>query len=136
MALLQSTSPNIRTLTDLLNSDMELAADDTPYGRYFLSTNTEPIRKKMYDTKIAPPGEPSHFVNMSYGIGMVRKGFYAFHNEVGIGFKYIKDTFLEHEKCGLSTIRFFQTKDPLHTAPKNSPYKEIFKVKYVQFSMH
>lgn len=90
---------------------------------------TEPVRKKIYETRIAPPNKPAQFVNMTYGISMVRKGLYAFHNELGIGFKFVKETFFEHEKCGLIKIQYYQQLDPWHAAPKNSPYKEIFKVK-------
>lgn len=129
MALLQSTSKNIRTLSDLLDSNIELGVEDIPYTRYFFSTQTEPIRKKIYETKIAPPGKPAQFVNVSYGISKMRKGLYAFHTELGVGYKHIKDTFLEHEKCGIGRISFIQLPDPLHCAPKHSPYKEMFKVK-------
>lgn len=129
VALLQSTSPNIRTLADLVNSNLEMSVDDTPFNRHFFSTATEPVRKRIYETRIAAPNKPKQFVNMTYGIGMVRKGLYAFHNELGIGYKYVKETFFEHEKCGLRRIEFLQQADPWHAAPKHSPYKEIFKVK-------
>lgn len=39
VALLQSTSDQIRTLSDLLNSKLELGVEDTPYNRYFFSVN-------------------------------------------------------------------------------------------------
>lgn len=37
VALLQSSSNNIRTLSDLLNSKLELGVDDVPYNRYYFS---------------------------------------------------------------------------------------------------
>ncbi|XP_031630864.1 ionotropic receptor 75a-like [Contarinia nasturtii] len=128
VALLQSTSGSIRTLTDLLNSNMELAVDDTPYSRFYFSTETEPIRKKIYETKVAPPNQHSNFVNVSYGIGRMRKGLYAFHTELATGYKNVKDTFYEHEKCGLVEIEYLRIVHPWHGIHKHSPYKEIFKV--------
>lgn len=68
-------------------------------------------------------------MNVSYGISKMRKGFYAFHTELGVGYKLIKDTFLEHEKCGIEQMSLIQLPDPVHSAPKHSPYKEMFKVK-------
>lgn len=128
VALLQSTSQSIRTLADLLNSKLDLGVEDTPYSRFFFSIETEPICKKMYETKIAPPNKPNKFVNITYGISMMRKGLYAFHTEPGVGYKYVKDTFYEHEKCGIIQIKSLRLFDPLHSIPKHSPYKEIFKV--------
>lgn len=128
VALLQSTSYNIRTLSDLLNSDMELAVEDTPYSHFFFSTETEPIRKKIYETKIAPPERKPNWVNASYGVSRMRRRLYAFHMEVGTLYEHVKDTFYEHEKCGLIEISYLRVIDPWHVIPKHSPYKEIFKV--------
>ena len=131
VALLQSTSKSIQTLFDLLNSNMDLGVEDTPYAHHYFSSETEPIRKKIYDNKIAPPNEQPHFMNASYGISMVRKGFYAFHMIREIAYKNIKKTFYEHEKCGLIEITYLQDTYPMHAIPKRSPFKEIFKVRLI-----
>lgn len=128
VALLQSTTQNIRTPADLLNYDMQLGSEDTPYARHYFATATEPVRRKIYETKIAPPNERPHFVNVSHGVSMMRKGLYAFHMELGTGYKSVKQTFYEHEKCGLVEIDFLKQNYPMHGAPKNSTYKEIFKI--------
>lgn len=49
--------------------------------------------------------------------------------EVGPGYKQIQETFLENEKCGLKEIDFLNQVDPWMGIVKNSPYKEIIKVK-------
>ncbi|XP_031625634.1 uncharacterized protein LOC116342265 [Contarinia nasturtii] len=67
VALLQSTSKSIRTLADLLNSNIELGVEDSPYLKFFFSAETEPIRKKIYDTKIAPQNKPPDWVNDGCG---------------------------------------------------------------------
>lgn len=130
VVLLQSTSKSIQTLSDLLNSNLELGVEDNLYARHYFPIETEPIRKKIYETKIAPPNRPPNFVNVSYGIRMVRKEFYAFHMSLSMGYKGIEETFYEHEKCGLMEIRYFEAIHPMHAVPKRSPYKEIFKVRY------
>lgn len=129
VALLQSTSGSIRTLSDLLNSNMELGVDDAPYSYHYFETATDPIRKKIYETRVAPPNEPRHFMNMSIGTSKIQKGLYAFHMELGAGYKYVKDKFYEHEKCGLIEIPFIPSSEPWQGMPKNSPYKELFKVR-------
>lgn len=129
VALLQSTSGSIRSLSDLLNSNLQLGVDDTPYSRHYFATATDPIRKQIYETKVAPPNEVPHFMNMSHGVSLLRKGLYAFHMELVTGYKGVKDTFFEHEKCALVEIRYLDQNNPWQSAPKFSPYKEIFKVK-------
>lgn len=113
---------------------MELAVDDTPYARHYFATETEPVRKKIYETRIASH-KPPNFVNASYGISRMRKGLYAFHTELVTGYKNVKDTFYEHEKCGLVEIEYLQVVDPWHVIPKHSPYKEIFKVRFVHYRL-
>lgn len=127
--MLQSTSKSIRTLTDLLNSNIELGVQDTPYSRHFFANEFEPVRRKIYERKIIPANEPPHYMNMSYGVSRVRDGLFGFHFEKGIGYKYIKDTFYEHEKCGLIEISYLRVIDPWYVIPKHSPYKEIIKVR-------
>lgn len=128
MALLQTTSKNIRTLSDLLESNFEFGVDDTPFTRFFFANETEPVRKKLFEMKIARPNEPSHFMNASHGVSRLRRGLFAFHIERGIGYRYIKDTFFENDKCGLVEIPFLRVVDPWYGVPKHSPFKEIFKV--------
>lgn len=88
---------------------MEMAVDDTPYSRHYFATATETIRKKIYETKIASQ-TPPNFLNISYGISQMRKGLYAFHTELVTGYKFVKDTFFEHEKCGLLEISYLEVR--------------------------
>lgn len=54
-----------------------------------------------------------------------------YSTELATGYKNVKDTFHEHEKCGLIEIEYLQNAQPWHAIPKHSPYKEIFKVRFV-----
>ncbi|XP_044733585.1 ionotropic receptor 75a-like [Chrysoperla carnea] len=128
VALLQSSSNEIRTLSDLLNSKLKLGAQDVIYNHYYFKTATEPVRKAIYEKKIAPPGEKEHFLEMEEGVKRIRQGLFAFHAELGPLYKVIGEAFMENEKCGLMEIEFLQVIDPWLSVRKNTPYLEIFKI--------
>ncbi|GAB0093100.1 uncharacterized protein DMENIID0001_081610 [Sergentomyia squamirostris] len=132
VALLQSTANSIITLKDLLESNLDLAVDDIVYTRYYFKTATEPVKKAIYETKIAPPGKKDKFIPQAEGIAKVRQGHFAFHAEYGPAYKLIEETFLEHEKCDLKEMGFLATSEAWYGIIKNSPYKEIIKVSMLQ----
>ncbi|GAB0086031.1 uncharacterized protein DMENIID0001_000060 [Sergentomyia squamirostris] len=131
VALLQSTTNSISSLKDLLESNLELACEDKIYHMQYFSRTTDPVRKAIYE-KITPPGKKDNFVSIAEGIGKIRQGQYAFHAEAGPAYALIKDTFLEHEKCGLSEIEYYISINAWYVIPKRSPYKEIIKVSVFQ----
>lgn len=128
VALLQSTSNTINTLEDLLHTDIELGAEDTPYQRYWLPLQTAPIQQQIYRQKIASPGQDEKFTTMEEGIRRVRSEFYAFHVELSPAYRMIERTFYEHEKCGMKEIDFLRIWSPYFVLPKNSPYKKLIKI--------
>ncbi|XP_055295195.1 uncharacterized protein LOC129564968 [Sitodiplosis mosellana] len=65
VALLQSTTKSIQTISDLQNPAIRVGVDDTPYSRHYFKMKNEPTRKLFYGTKIAPPGKPNAFMNIS-----------------------------------------------------------------------
>lgn len=73
VALLQSTTKSIKTLDDLLHSEMSFAVQDTPYNRHFFPIMKGPTRVAIYQTKIAPQNEPPRFYNLTYGIDLLRQ---------------------------------------------------------------
>lgn len=131
VALLQSTTSSISTLKDLLESNLNFGVEDIIYNRYYFKTATEPIRKTIYETKIAPPNKKDRFMEKSLGVAKMREGLFAFHAEVSTAYKLVEETFYEHEKCGLMEIEFIQVTDPWYAIQKFSPYKEILKVRWV-----
>lgn len=62
------------------------------------------------------------------GVKKMRDDFFAFHVELSTAYKVVGDIFMEHQKCGLQEIKFFQWTEPWLSTPKNSSYKEIFKI--------
>jgi hypothetical protein len=52
--------------------------------------------------------------------------------ELGPGYKFVWDTFLEQDKCNLQTIPFFPgTPEPFVAVSKKTAFKEILAVAYV-----
>lgn len=88
----------------------------------------DPLKIKLYETKIIPKGQPSNFMLLEEGIRRVRDEFFAFHVDLSTGYKVVGDIFMEHQKCGLREIEFFYWTEPWINVPRNSSYKEIFKI--------
>ncbi|KAM3964361.1 ionotropic receptor 75a-like [Aphomia sociella] len=136
VALLQSSSSKIRTLDDLLHSRLKFGVHDTVFNRYYFSTATEPVRKAIYEKKVAPPGTTARFTSMEEGVKNMRKGLFAFHMETGVGYKFVGKYFQESEKCGLKEIQYLQVIDPWLAVRKNTPYKEMFKIGMKRIQEH
>nr|AST36235.1 putative ionotropic receptor IR75q.1 [Hedya nubiferana] len=136
VVLLQSNSNQIRTLADLLNSKLELGAEDTPYNRHFFMTARDPIRKAIYEKKIAPSGSKPKFFNLVDGILQLQKKPFAFNSNLGSAYKVIEKYFYEHEKCGLQEIAFIQGNYPWMACRRGSPYREIFKLGLLRNAEH
>lgn len=128
VALLQSPSSKIKTLEDLYNSRLEMGVDDTVFNHYYFSHADEPIRAKIYADKIRAKDNTEHFYNLTDGVKKIRDGLFAFHMEVGVGYKILLEIFQEDEKCGLQEIQYLQVIDPFYAIQKNSSYKELFKI--------
>ncbi|XP_037910845.1 uncharacterized protein LOC119651354 isoform X2 [Hermetia illucens] len=131
VALLQSTARTITSLTDLLNSNLEVALDDNPYNRYYFPMATEPIRRKIYETKVLT-AKGGSYINVSDGVERLRRESFAFHTELSVSYNLIERTFYEHEKCNLQTVEFLQVIDPWYAIRKNSSFKEL--IKFISYS--
>ncbi|XP_055679896.1 probable glutamate receptor [Lutzomyia longipalpis] len=136
VALLQSTTNSISTLQHLLDSKLNFGVEDIVYNRYYFSTATEPVRKALYEKKIAPRGKKDKFIEKNLGVAKMREGLFAFHVEVSGAYKLVEETFYEHEKCGLMEIKFLQVIDPWYAIRKHSPYKEMVKVSLFKIREH
>lgn len=138
VALLQSPSNKIRSLEDLYNSRLSLGVDDTVFNHYYFS-HAEGVRRKIYEDKIIQKSGFENFLNLSDGVRKIRDELFAFHMEVGVGYKILQEIFEEHDKCGLQEIAYLQVVDPYYAIQKNSSYKEIFKnalLRMKEFGLH
>lgn len=101
VVLLRAPSSSVRSLPDLLNSPLKLGASDFEYNRYFFKVwniwrilkhlheiryfffnlwiclffqkLNDPIRKSIYEKKIAPKGKKPNFYSMKDGVDRIRK---------------------------------------------------------------
>lgn len=158
VALLQSTT-SIRNLKDLLDSPIKCGADDTVYTRYYSKVmiffsmyfvfyilsleyldvvmkmnvdqiERDPVKKAIIEKKIeAKSGKTTNWLTAEDGISRVRQGFFALLIETGPGYKIVQETFEEDEKCGFRELAFFNYFDPTFAIIKQSPYKELIRVK-------
>nr|CAI5837534.1 unnamed protein product [Callosobruchus analis] len=128
VALLQSTTENIRTVEDLLNSRISLGALDVVYNRYYFEHAQDPIRKAIYQQKIAPKGQKAKFISLEEGMSRVRDEFFGFHSELSVAYKIVADTFRENEKCALKEVAYVNMLDPHMVIRKRSAYKELVKI--------
>ncbi|KAM3960280.1 ionotropic receptor 75a [Aphomia sociella] len=132
VVLLRAPSSSVRTLPDLLNSPLKLGASDFEYNRYFFKKLNEPVRKAIYDEKIAPKGKKPNYYKMKDGVERIRKGLFAFHMELNPGYRLIQETYQENEKCDLVEIDYINEIDPWLPGQKRSPFKELFKINFMK----
>ncbi|KAG8235411.1 hypothetical protein J437_LFUL015867 [Ladona fulva] len=129
VALIQSSGLVIRSVSDLLHSPMRIGVHDVVYNRYFFAQKfQDPEKNELYRKKIAPTGKKSAYYTMEEGIERVRKGLFAFHVELGSGYKLIQETFANDEKCDLYEIPFLPVSNAWIAIKKHSPYRKILKV--------
>lgn len=112
-----------------MNPAFGIGVQNTTYSRYYFPRQPEPIQKQFYATRVAPSNGPTAFMNLTEGMERLREGMFAFHTEDGFAFSYMKEHFLENEKCGLIMIKFFDMGGTWHACQKRSPYKEMLKIK-------
>ncbi|KAI5651759.1 ligand-gated ion channel domain-containing protein [Phthorimaea operculella] len=136
VALLQSSSKQIRTLSDLLNSRLELGVENTTYNIHYFTTATDPVRKAIYETKVAPKGLTPNFMSLEDGVKKLQKHPFAFNMDIGLGYRTVEKFFYEHEKCGLQEIAYIPTSKPWLTCRKDSPYAELFKIGIFRIREH
>ncbi|KAH8266029.1 hypothetical protein KR038_001031 [Drosophila bunnanda] len=126
VALLQSPSDAIRSLTDLGQSPLEIGVQDTQYNKIYFTESTDPVTKNLYHKKIASKGD-NVYMRPVLGMERMRTGLFAYQVELQAGYQIVSDTFSEPEKCGLMELEPFQL--PMLAIPtrKNFPYKELIR---------
>ncbi|RZF42909.1 hypothetical protein LSTR_LSTR003625 [Laodelphax striatellus] len=125
VAILQTPSTEIQTLSDLTRSPLKVGVQDLTYNRVNFKETFDRDVRSLYETKILSK-KHNAYCSPSEGIRSVRKGFFAFQVEVDQGYKLISDTFEESEKCGLSEMTLFPMPVLVLTVTKRSGYRELF----------
>ncbi|XP_026740553.1 ionotropic receptor 75a-like isoform X2 [Trichoplusia ni] len=122
-SLLLEPPRDIRTLKDLLHSDLKAGSHDIVYDRDYFKRTTDPIAIKLYQKKMATSPR-NNFFAPEEGIAMVKKGGFAFHIDTTVAFPIIKATFKEREICDTNLVQMYPLQRMGVVIRKNSPYKE------------
>lgn len=155
VALLQSPSSKIKSLDDLLSSRLKFGVDDTVFNRYYFSVSlldihlqiesfnrhffqhqTEATRRAIYQEKVLNRDGSMKLYPLEQGVNRIREGLFAFHMELGAGYKFVSETFYEHEKCTLKEMQFYELIDPWYSIQQNSTLREIIKIALFRVREH
>ncbi|XP_016839636.1 glutamate receptor 2 isoform X1 [Nasonia vitripennis] len=129
VALLQSTTGSIKTLQDLLDSPLMLAAHDNVYNRYYFKSFKDPIRRTIFEERIEPrTSKKTNWLTIEDGIEKLRGGYFAFHVELGPAYKLIQERYEEDEKCGFQEIDYLNVFYAHLVVRRRSPYLELLRV--------
>uniref|UniRef100_A0A182P5M8 Uncharacterized protein n=1 Tax=Anopheles epiroticus TaxID=199890 RepID=A0A182P5M8_9DIPT len=116
----------INTLEKLVDSSIKMAVENLSYQHDFFHRTTNPAALKLYEAKILP--SRYGFVNLTFGMQLVKQGGYAFHCETSYGNALIIETFTEREICELQQVQLYPQR-PVHLPlVKGSPLRELFKI--------
>uniref|UniRef100_A0A182N506 Ionotropic glutamate receptor C-terminal domain-containing protein n=1 Tax=Anopheles dirus TaxID=7168 RepID=A0A182N506_9DIPT len=116
----------ITTLDKLVDSNLKMSVENLSYHRDFFDRTKNPAALKLYRTKILP--NKYAFVNLSFGVHLLKQGGYAFHCETSYGNTLIIEMLTEREICELQQIQLYPQR-PVHLPLiKGSPLRELFKI--------
>ncbi|XP_052889172.1 ionotropic receptor 75a-like [Anopheles moucheti] len=116
----------INTLQKLLDSNIKMSVENLSYQYDFFRRTKNPTALQLYETKILP--NKYGFVNISFGIQLVKRGGYAFHCETSYGNTLIIETLTEREICELQQVEIYPQRAVHLPMIKGSPLRELFKV--------
>ncbi|KAK9504379.1 hypothetical protein O3M35_010722 [Rhynocoris fuscipes] len=124
VALLQSTAPVIKTLSDLTKSHLKFKVYTERYNEEYFNEAVDKDIIDLYELKVKPQGKDA-YCTPKEGVALMRTGKYAFNGETNTIYKFISDTFEEDEKCSLSEMKLFTL--PVLSVPvvKRSGHREL-----------
>ncbi|XP_058117915.1 ionotropic receptor 75a-like [Anopheles ziemanni] len=122
-----SPPKTINTLEKLVDSSVKMAVENYSFQHDFFARTANPAALKLYNEKIAP--NKYGFVNLTFGIQLVKGGGYAFHCDTAYGYKQVLEIFTEQQICELQEVELYPQR-PVHVPMvKGSPLRELFKLK-------
>nr|UVB79162.1 ionotropic receptor 64a [Heortia vitessoides] len=123
--LLREPPKNIRTLEDLIKSNIKTGVEDVLYTKDYFKRTTDPIAIDMYQKKIVPDHQ-YNFFSADHGMALVKKGGFAFHVDSVAAYRIMRSTFTEREICEAHEVPMYPPQKMGLVVRKLSPYKEYF----------
>nr|CAH7761474.1 unnamed protein product [Callosobruchus chinensis] len=102
--LLIQPKSDIKTVSDILQSNMKVGCEDILYNKDYFIYTTDKSHKQMYKKLMRAPN--NSFLDPGEGIRLVDKGGYAFHVELVTGYPIIQKTFSNKHICELNQVPF------------------------------
>ncbi|XP_055382474.1 uncharacterized protein LOC129612739, partial [Condylostylus longicornis] len=127
-SLLIESPKTIRTLRDLIKSDLNLGIEDIVYNKDFFRRTTDPDAIELYNKFTrhqAKSNKKSMWLTPEIGMRLVKLGGYAFHVDVSAAYKIISEIFTEKEICELSEIQLFPSQKMVNIVQKGSPLRKV-----------
>ncbi|XP_053670025.1 ionotropic receptor 75a-like [Anopheles nili] len=121
-----SPPKTITTLEKLLHSNLKMSVENLSYQLDFFQRTRVPVAMQLYERKILP--NKYGFVNLTFGIQLVKQGGYAFHCETSYGNELIIETFTEQQICELQQLQLYPQRSVHLPMIKGSPLRELFKI--------
>ncbi|XP_049799249.1 ionotropic receptor 75a-like [Schistocerca nitens] len=125
VALLQSPSHSIRSVSDLASSPLTLGVQDIAYNKVYLGETTDRELRQFVRRKMQPLGNRV-YCNGAEGMERVRKGMFGFQVDTSTAYKIISETYTEREKCGLMEVNLFPLPPLCVATTKHAGYREMF----------
>lgn len=88
-SLLTETPKTIKTMKQLLHSNLDLAMDELPYVQDILHYNTEESAVQIYNRILA---QPTPFLSLYKGLSLVQDGSLAFDTDGVNAYPIVKST--------------------------------------------
>ncbi|KPJ04064.1 Glutamate receptor delta-2 subunit, partial [Papilio xuthus] len=126
-SLLNEQYSYIRNLNDLLHSDLKAGVEDMLFNKDYFKRTTDPVSLDLYKAKIATD-KHYNFFDAEYGMGLVKRGGFAFHVDTSAAYAVMRKTFSEREICEVGEVQLFPPQYVGAVAVRGSQYREYIAV--------
>ncbi|CAK1550720.1 unnamed protein product [Leptosia nina] len=121
--LLRESPKTIRTLNDLLQSNIKIGVEDVIYNKDYFKRTTDPIAKALYNRRVVTATENNFYPPLE-GMRLVKRGGFAFHVDTIIAYPMMRDFFTEAEICEVQEVYMIPPQKMGAILQKGSPYRE------------
>ncbi|XP_013137215.1 PREDICTED: glutamate receptor 1-like [Papilio polytes] len=126
-SLLNEQYNYIRSLNDLLQSDLKAGVEDMLFNKDYFKRTTDRVTLDLYKAKIATDNY-YNFFDAEYGMALVKRGGFAFHVDTSAAYAVMRRTFSEREICEVGEVQLFPPQYVGAVAVKGSQYREYIAV--------
>ncbi|KAG6450986.1 hypothetical protein O3G_MSEX006868 [Manduca sexta] len=121
--LLMEAPKNIKTLKDLLESNLRIGVEEALYDRDYFKRTTDPVALEIYKRKVKQ-GASENFFLPEKGMALVKMGGFAFHVDTIVSYGIVKKTFSEREVCDIQDVPMYAPHRLGAVMKKHSPYRD------------